>query len=318
MSNHVSFDKKTVFSTAIGACLEWYDFSIYMFTTPMITAAFFPQDNHIIALMSAFAIFAAGYLMRPLGGLFFSNMGDKFGRKKVLTLTTGLMCFPMLVTAMLPTYHQWGLLAVVLLLLMRMLQGFSVGGEYTGVLVMLQEQAPKQHRALITSIASVLSGIGMVLSSLTVTALTHWLGNEKMMAWGWRIPFLIGFLLALWAYQQQKQIHESPAFLKAVRKKRVVKLPFIEAIKCHPKEIFYVFTLAGFLGIACYLGLAFFPSYLTNIRHLPKKNVMDITSLCTILYLFFVPASAWLSDRIGRKPVLISTTILFIISSYLF
>lgn len=308
--------KKTIFATAIGACLEWYDFSIYMFVTPMITANFFPKDNKIVALISAFAIFAAGYLMRPLAGIFFGNLGDKIGRKKVLAMTTGLMCIPMLGTAVLPTYHQWGIYSVIVLLLLRMAQGFSVGGEYTGVLVMLLEQAPDKRRALITSTASILSGLGVLLSLATVTLLNHTLGNAKMMIWGWRIPFFIGFLIALFAYKLQDSIKESPYYDQVKKEKKISSQPFLAAYRNHFKSIMYVIALAGFLGIPCYLALSYIPNYLINIRHFQKQSVFDAQTLATMIYLFFIPISALISDWYGRKPVLYTTTALFIVMSY--
>jgi MFS transporter, MHS family, proline/betaine transporter len=307
---------KTILRTAFGACLEWYEFSLFMFVTPMISNAFFPGDNRMVALLSTFGIFAAGYLMRPIGGIYFGNLGDRWGRRKVLILTTGLMMIPMLGIALLPAYATWGITSVILLLLFRMIQGVSVGGEYTSVLTMLLEQAPKSRRALITSSASVVSGIGILISSVVVVVLTAHLGEHAMYAWGWRVPFGIGFLLAAFAFYSQLQLDESPQFEKMVKKKRVINIPVLSALKEHPREIFYVFLLAGFLGIPCYLGQAFFPNYLITVMHLPKAHVMEATMWCNVIYLPFIPLSAWLADIYGRKPILLITTFLFIVVAY--
>ena len=309
-------DKKSIFLTATGACLEWYEFSIFMYVTPMISRAFFPEQNHVVALLASFGLLAAGYFMRPIGGIVFGNLGDKWGRKIILTITTGLMSIPMLGTALLPTYHQWGITAVILLLLLRMLQGLSVGGEYTSVLTMLLEQAPKKHRALTTSLASIVSGLGIVLSAIVVTLLTHYLGEQRMYEWGWRLPFLLGFIMSVAAYFAQRQLHESPYFKQAITKKTIAKTPILHALKEHPRDIFYVFLMAGFLGIPCYLGIAFFSNYLITVLHMNKESVMQITILCDLIYLPFIPIAAAISDKVGRKPVLLVTTTLFIVVAF--
>jgi MFS transporter, MHS family, proline/betaine transporter len=312
----IKLDKKTIFAAAFGAALEWYDFSIFIFLTPIITQLFFPELGKLVGLMASFGLFAAGYLMRPLGGIIFGSLGDRIGRKKILQITTGLMAIPMIGTAILPSTHSIGIAAVIILLLLRMLQGLSVGGEYTGVLVMLLEQAPLKHRALVTSSASVISGIGTLLSSGTIVLLNYAFSHTQILNWGWRIPFLIGFFLALYSYFLQNNMHESPYFEDAKRKQKIKKSPFFTVIKTHPKEIFYVFLLAGFLGIAYYLGLTFFPSYLTNILHVPIRSASMLSFFSTLIYLFFIPFAAVLSDRIGRRPVLLTSIGLLIIAPY--
>lgn len=309
-------DIKSILRTALGASLEWYEFSLFMFVTPMISSAFFPKEDHLVALLATFGIFAAGYLMRPIGGIIFGNLGDQWGRKKILIVTTGLMMIPMFFTGILPTYSSWGISAVIILLLLRMIQGLSVGGEYTSVLTMLLEQAPKNHRALTTSLASLVSGIGILISSAVVVVVTHILGETKMYAWGWRIPFFIGFILSAFAFYSQLKLHESPEFELAAKNKQIQKMPVLKALKEHPRGIFYVFILAGFLGIPCYLGQAFFPNYLITVMHTPKAAAMQGAMISNIICLPFIPLSAWLSDKYGRKPVLIITTILFAVWAY--
>lgn len=308
----------TIISTALGACLEWFDFSIFIYVTPMIAANFFPHENKFVSVIASFGIFAAGYLMRPLGGIIFGNLGDKLGRKKILKITTGLMAVPMLITAVLPTYAMWGGVAVILLLLMRMLQGFSVGGEYTGVLVMLLEQAPLRRRGAITSLATFISGFGVLLSSLLVTCLISILGEHAMYVWGWRLPFFIGFVLAVFAYVMQCFIKESPYFEDAKKQHKLVKLPVLHALRLYPKQMFFVFVLTGFLGIAYYMGAAFLPSYLISILHLPKLEIMRVTTLAAALYALVAPLSGFVSDYIGRKPILLVATLLLAILIYPF
>lgn len=316
MSQPVKANVSTIMSTAFGACLEWFDFSIFIFVTPMIAKNFFPHESNLIAIISSFGVFAAGYLMRPLGGIVFGNLGDKLGRKRILAITTGLMAFPMLITAVLPTYQTWGVVSVLLLLLMRMLQGFSVGGEYTGVLVMLLEQAPIKRRGFVTSLATCISGMGVLLSSLTVTLLISLLGSAAMTAWGWRLPFALGFVLAMFAFICQCRMKESPYFEQAKKQHKVAQLPVIDVLSQHPKEIFFVFVLTGFLGIAYYLSAAFLPSFLIDIMHLPKPAIMRITTIAAALYAFTAPLSGLLSDFIGRKPVLLVATLALAVLAY--
>ncbi len=308
--------KKTIISAALGTCLEWFDFTVFIYIAPILSKLFFPHDNHLVSLIATFGIFAAGYIMRPIGGIFFGNLGDKIGRKKVLIITVLCMSIPMLITAVLPTYQQIGITAVAILILARLIQGFSVGGEYTGVLVMLVEQSERKHRGFITAWGTFVSGSGVLLSSLTVTLITHLLSNQQMLHWGWRIPFFIGFLLAAFTLVMQTTMQESPEFIKLKEHKQIEKRPVVQAIKNYPGRIMMVLALTGYLGIAYYLVAAFLPSYLMSVLKINHTLALTITSIAAAVYAFSAPVWGALSDRIGRRPVMITSTIGLAVLTY--
>ena len=308
--------KRTIWYAAIGTALEWYDFSIFIYVTPFLAPLFFPREDRIVAIMSTFGIFAAGYFMRPIGGIFFGNLGDKIGRKKVLILSVILMSIPMIVISVLPTYHTIGIWAVVILLLMRMVQGFSVGGEYTGVLVMLLEQSEPKNRGFITSFGTFVSGSGVLLSSIVVLILTVTLSNAQMLAFGWRIPFIIGIFLAIYSLIMQKNMEESPHFTKLKEEKHLAKFPAWEALKRYPGRILIAFFLTGYLGVAYYMVSAFMPTYLKSILMMNPSTVMVVTTIVAAVYAFSAPLWGKCSDKIGRKKQMIGASVAFIILGY--
>ena len=314
MSEKIS--KKTVFCAAIGTTLEWYDFTVFIYIAPVLSKLFFPSEDKMVAILSTFGIFTAGYLMRPIGGIILANLGDKIGRKKVLILSVWLMAIPMTVISFLPTYHSIGITAVVILLLARMLQGFSVGGEYTGVLVMLLEQAQPENRGFIASWGTCVSGCGVLLSSLVVTVTTGLLGDQAMLEWGWRVPFLIGILIAAFSLVMQFQMKESPHFQKIKKEGNIAKFPAWEALKKYPREIFIVFCLTGYLGIAYYMVAAFLPTYLTMVVHFPAEKALILTTVIAALYAFTAPLWGYLSDKVGRRPLMLGASIFFVVFGY--
>ncbi len=315
-NNTQPINKKNILFAAIGTMIEYYDFTVFVYLSTYITLQFFPKLSPTVGLISTLGVFAAGYIMRPLGGIFFGNMGDKIGRKKVLIVAMSLIAFSLLIMSILPSYHTIGISAVILMIIARCLQGFSVGGEYNGVLVMLLEQAPDDKRGFITSLGTFVSGSGVLLSSIVVLILTSLLSTEQMTAWGWRIPFILGFILSVLAIWMQCQLQESSHFEQSKKDNLIEKTPILTAIKEYPWQIFQVFALAGYLGIAYYLIAAFLPSYLEENLHYSASHAMLITVLGAVFYAFSAPIWGALSDKIGRKAILMSCSVIFILGSY--
>ncbi|OGV18109.1 MAG: hypothetical protein A2X47_01855 [Lentisphaerae bacterium GWF2_38_69] len=308
--------KKTIFCAAIGTTLEWYDFTVFIYIAPLLSKLFFPSEDKLVSIISTFGVFTAGYLMRPLGGIILGNLGDKIGRKKVLILSVWLMAVPMVIITFLPTYDTIGIYAVLILTLARMLQGFSVGGEYTGVLVMLLEQAQPENRGFIASWGTCVSGSGVLLSSLVVALTTGFLGDQTMLQLGWRIPFAIGILIAAFSLVMQFQMKESPHFEKIKKEGKISKRPAWDALKKYPGKIFIVFCLTGYLGIAYYMVAAFLPTYLTLVLHYPHEESLILTTVIAALYAFSAPLWGKLSDKVGRKPLMLGGTLFFIFFGY--
>ena len=311
-------DKKAIGFTAFGACLEWFEFTLYAFTAPYLSAVFFPHDNKMVGLIAVFGVFAAGYLMRPLGGIIIGHIGDKKGRNYALKLSILLMSLPMLVTALSPTYEQIGASAVVILIFARMIQGFSIGGEYTGVLVMLIEHAPKKHRGFVTSLATMSSSVGVLLSSMIVATLAYFFTYDQMVEWGWRVAFIIGFILAIISFYMQKSVAESPMYVKYRKEAGTKKemFPLLQTWRYHKKELMYVFVLTGYLGIAYYIMAAYLPNSLITLRNLDESTVLWITTFFSAVYAITAPLWGYISDRLGRKIMIVIPTIILMLTAY--
>ncbi|AXA33200.1 MFS transporter [Francisella adeliensis] len=295
---------KTIAIINLGAVLEWFEFCLYGYLATYLTILFFPKEDQAVALISVFGIFAASYIMRPLGGFFFGSIGDRLGRSYAIKLSMMLMCLPMLIMALMPTYSSAGIWAIVILVFARMLQGFSVGGEYTGILVALAESASPKHKGFTTAIAGLASQAGVILSSLTVGLLASILTNEQMLHYGWRIAFGTGFILAIVSTILQKKAHESPAFEELKENNVISKSPLKDALKGAKLPLIWTFTLTGYVGIAYYMMATYLPNILISNRGFDASYIMYITAMVSIAYAVVSPIFGWMSDIWGRKPLL--------------
>lgn len=291
---------KTIAITNLGAILEWFEFSLYGYLATYMSILFFPAKDRTVALITVFGVFAASYIMRPLGGFFFGSIGDRFGRRYAITLSMMTMCVPMFIMMIMPTYSSAGIWAIFILLFARMIQGFSVGGEYTGILVSLAESAPSKYRGLTSALAGLASQVGVILSSLTVGILAAILTNEQMLAYGWRIAFGIGFILAVVSTILQKKAKESPFFKEAKKS----KTPLRDALSGPKMPLLWVFVLTGYVGIAYYMMATFLPNILISNRNFDVSMIMFITVVISTTYAIISPFFGWLSDIWGRKKLL--------------
>ena len=282
----------------IGNVMEWYDFAVYGYFASVIGHRFFPADSPSVSLIAAFGAFAAGFLVRPLGGLLFGRIGDTIGRTRALTLSVLAMAFPTVLIGLLPTHAQIGLAAPILLVGCRIVQGLSVGGEYTSSLVFLVEHSPKNRRAFSAiwgvwgATAGILfgSGVGSILTSV--------LSENQVATWGWRLPFLFGALVAGTGYLIRRGIHaEGPS--------GETKSPVLDSFGVHRGSVIRVALLNVGYGVAFYAAFVYAVTYIKQIDHLPARIAFNLNTLSMALLLLILPLSAWLSDRIGRKPILI-------------
>ena len=307
---------KTIAITNLGAVIEWFEFSLYGYLATYISILFFPEEDRTVALISVFGVFAASYIMRPLGGFFFGSLGDRFGRRFAIKLSMLVMCIPMLIMSIMPTYNFAGIIAIFILVFARMLQGFSVGGEYTGVLIALAEGSSPKYRGFTTALAGLSSQIGVVLSAITVGVLANILTNEQMLDYGWRIAFFIGFILALISTLLQQKAKESPFFKEAKKANKLSKTPLRDAFKGAKMPLIWTFTLSGYVGIAYYMMAAFLPNILISSRHFDTSDIMLITAVVASVYAIVSQLFGWLSDIWGRKPLLLIPIVILIIVSY--
>lgn len=288
---------------ALSTVVEWYDFTLYLYFATVLSRVFFGGgDNSLLATLAGFAI---SYGMRPLGAMVFGHIGDRIGRQRVLLLSMMLMTLAMLATALLPGYAAIGPAAGGLLLLMRCFMAFSVGGEYTGVVAYLLEGAREDRRGLITSLASAASEIGALLavaiSALTVAVMS----TAQLDAWGWRIPFFVGAALAGSVWIARSTMEESPEFLRQVKQRTVPESPLRYVLVHHRPALLRTFAISALGSITYYVGITYVPAFLSSSGILAESRSLGLSTLAAVAVILVTPLAGALSDRVGRKPVLI-------------
>lgn len=282
----------------VGNVMEWYDFAVYGYFASVIGHQFFPADNPAVSLIAAFGAFAAGFIVRPLGGLIFGRIGDLVGRTRALTLSVITMAVPTVLMGLLPTHATIGMAAPVLLITFRMIQGMSVGGEYTSSLVFLVENSPRSRRAFSAIWGVWGAGAGILLGSGVGALLTNVLDESQVAGWGWRLPFIIGALVAGTGYLVRRNIH-------AERPSSDTKRPILDAFGKYRLPVIKVALLNVGFGISFYAAFVYAVTYIKQIDHLPARIAFNLNTLSMAMLLVFLPVGAWLSDRVGRKPILI-------------
>jgi MHS family proline/betaine transporter-like MFS transporter len=291
------------FSTVV----EWYDFTLYLYLTTVLARVFYGGGEG--SLVETLAGFALAYLMRPFGALLFGHVGDRFGRRRMMLLSMAMMMVAMLATALLPTYAQIGPLAGWLLLALRCLTAFAVGGEYTGVVAYLLEGAPRHRRGLITSSASAASEIGglaaVALSAATVAAMDQ----ASLDGWGWRIPFLVGAALAGAILIARSTMEESPEFERQRAENSVPRNPLGHAWYHHRRAIARGFAISALGSITYYVGITYVPTFLQAAGAMDEGRALWLGTIAAVAVIAVTPLVGALSDRIGRRPVLISVAL---------
>ncbi|WP_079515054.1 MFS transporter [Rossellomorea marisflavi] len=322
--NVVSIEKakKSVFATGVGNAMEWFDFGLYSYLAVIISQNFFsPVQNDELKLIFTFGTFAIAFLMRPLGGVIFGRIGDRLGRKVVLTTTIILMACSTLLIGLLPTYDQIGVWAPILLLVARIIQGFSTGGEYAGAMVYIAESSPDNKRNILASGLEIGTLTGYILASLLASILFITLSDDQMSSWGWRIPFLLGLPLGLVGLYLRKSLEESPIFENELANDNEdeKKESFVSIFKNHKKDIIVCFVAVAFFNITNYMLLSYMPSYLDEIVGLSSTTG---TVLITGVMVIMIPLALMfgkLSDKIGNKAtILIGLGGLSLLSAFAF
>ncbi|MEM7224740.1 MAG: MFS transporter [Pseudomonadota bacterium] len=295
-------DRRNVVAGMAGNVLEWYDFAVYGFLAPILGKAFFPADDPVASLLAAFGVFAVGYAARPLGGALFGHIGDRFGRKTCLVLSICLMGGATASIGLLPDHAALGTTAAALLVLLRVFQGLSVGGEFTGSIVFLAEHAPPAHRGLRASWPQFGCLIGFLLGSGVGALTSTVLGEAAMAAWGWRVPFLLGAVIALCGIFFRRNLTESPAMAQATER---MGAPVIVALRDYWPVILKLISLVMIAAVGFYMIFVYAASYLTGQMHLSTAKALDINTLSLLVMLAVTVPGAMLSDRFGRRPLLL-------------
>jgi len=308
--------RRAVRGAAIGNTVEWFDFAIYGFLATYIAEKFFPSGDETAALLNTFAIFAAAFFMRPLGGFFFGPLGDRIGRQKVLALVILLMSGSTFAIGLVPSYATIGVFAPLLLLFLRCLQGFSAGGEYGSGACFLAEYASDKHRGFVVSFLVWSVVVGFLLGSLTVTGLETVLSEGAMDSYGWRIPFLIAGVLGAVGLYIRLRLGDTPEFEALRDEGEVASSPLKEAVTTSWRPILQIAGLVVIHNVGFYIVFTFLPSYFTKTLGFTKTDAFVSITVASLVALILIPPLGALSDRIGRKPLLIAGSLAFAVFAY--
>jgi MHS family proline/betaine transporter-like MFS transporter len=296
--------RRTIMAGVVGNVLEWYDFAVYGYFAPIIAGIFFPSEDPVASLVAAFGAFAAGFLMRPFGGLVFGYIGDKIGRKRALVLSVTLMAIPTCVIGLLPGHATIGAAAAVLMVVMRMLQGLSVGGEYTSSVVFLTEHAPKGRRGYFSSWALFGAVGGILLGSAVSAVMSNLLDAEALHAWGWRLPFVMGIAVGLVGLLVRRGIHDLPAPADEDKPKN----PVVEAFTHQWRSMLRVIGFNVVNAVGFYMIFVYMVTWLVKKVKEPRSDALDLNTAALVVLCLLIPAAGALSDRVGRKPLLLFGT----------
>lgn len=310
-------ERKIILLASLGGALEFYDFVIYVIFAPIISQIFFPKTDRIASLMSVYAVFAIGYLVRPFGGIVFSHFGDKYGRKKTFIFSVILMAVPTALIGLLPTYQHIGVWASVLLILLRLLQGLSIGGEIPGAITFTCEHVNPRSRALACGVIFGCLNFGIFLGAMISLILTNQLSNEQLLAYGWRIPFVFGGLLGVFSFYIRKQMTESPLFISFKNNAEQSPIPFVEAITLYWRKILQGIGITCLGAVVINLLFLYMPTYLSTILAYPKQQATLFNTLNLAFYSGLLVFFCWCADRVGRKAVLLTGAIGFVLFSYI-
>ena len=300
---------KLIAAGLIGNVLEWYDFAIYGYFAAAIGRHFFPSEDPVAQLLSAFAVFALGYLVRPIGGALIGHIGDTYGRRTALTVSVVAMAVPTFLMGILPGYDRLGLAAPVILVILRMIQGLSVGGEYTSSMVFLVEHASEGRRGFMGAVTCCGTTIGILLGSGIGAATAALMTPETLEAWGWRIPFLLGIIVGIAGFVLRRHVTDNTPT------KRGERSPFVETVREHWRLVVRLAGLSMFNGVVFYVMFVYAASWIQTADGIAPAHALAINTLSMSLLLPALLVSGWLSDRVGRKPVLLLAAILTVIAA---
>lgn len=315
LQENSSLNIKFLLPSVIGNILEWYDFLLYGFFAPILAQLFFPAENKIDSLLATFGVFAIGFLMRPLGSAFFGHFGDKLGRKSMLAISLSLMALSTALIGCLPTYAHIGATAGILLTACRLLQGFALGGEF-GYSVFLIEHTAQRNRGLYSGLAIASASLGLLLSSAFATITQNVFDHTQLIAWGWRIPFLLGIILGGIGLYFRLRMPETKLFLAAKQTGEVIGFPLLQSLKKNPLLLVKAILLAFLPALVLYLGFIYMPTYLSTYTKLPLNVALTINTVSMIFVIFGLPLVGYISDKIGRKPILLASGIICCLVAY--
>jgi MFS family permease len=312
--------RRAVLAATIGTVIEWFDYALYGAAAGLIiNKLFFTQLSSSSAVLAAFATFAVGFFARPVGGILIAHMGDRFGRKPALLFTIALMGISTVAMGLLPTYAQAGLLAPVLLVFFRLVQGFGAGAEYAGALTLVSEYAPAGRKAFYTAFLQSATVLGIMLATLCFL-LVSYLPEDMLFGWAWRVPFLASALLFLVALYIRKRLDETPEYVQAMarqaERRQKESVPVGELLRKSPRELLFGFLSVSGHNANVYILSAFSLSYMTNTLHMARTDALMASMIATFVGVVSTPFFGLLADRVGHARVYIGGAIFALLFAF--
>lgn len=294
-------NKKVLIASLTGSSIEWFDYFLYGTAAALVfNKIFFPMVDPVIGLILSYLSFSLTFFIRPIGGVLFAHIGDRIGRKKTLVLTLSLMGGATVMIGLLPTYDMIGMWAPALLILMRIIQGMGIGGEWGGALLLAYEYAPEKRKGFFGSIPQAGVTIGMLMATFIVSLMTLF-SEEEFLSWGWRIPFLLSSVLVLLGLWIRKDIDETPDFQKVKKSGQVAKAPLRDTLKHHWREVLIAAGLKVVETAPFYIFSTFVVSYATTTLTYQKSQALEAVTLGALVATIMIPLMGLLSDRVGRQ-----------------
>lgn len=308
---------RVLLASLVGTTIEFFDFYVYATAAVLVfPALFFPNTDPTTALLASFATFSIAFFARPLGAVVFGHFGDRVGRKTTLVAALLTMGVSTVIIGLLPTYEQIGVIAPLLLALCRFGQGFGLGGEWGGAVLLATENAPEGKRSWYGMFPQLGAPVGLFLSSGAFWLLLHLMTQEQLLSWGWRIPFIASIILIAVGLWVRLSITETPAFQKAIDEHKRVDVPVVELFRNHKRSLFLGTFVALATFVLFYIGSAYLLSYNVKVLQIPFLDALEIQIVGSVMFGIFIPIAGKLAERFGRREVLIATTVLIGIFSF--
>jgi MFS transporter, MHS family, proline/betaine transporter len=305
--------RRVVAASFVGNFVEWFDYAVYGYLAATIATVFFPTSDRTTGLLLTFAVFAISFFVRPLGGLVWGSLGDRVGRRTALSYSILVMSAATFCIALLPTYAAVGLLSPVLLLVVRVVQGFSASGEYAGASSFLVEYAPRGRRGVYAAVVPASTAAGLLFGSLIAAGLTGLLSDPQMHSFGWRLPFLLAAPMGLVGRYIRYRLEDTPAFLALEQDDEVARTPALEMFRVHRKALLLALGAALLNAVAFYVLLSYMPTYLSEELGFGETESFLATTVSLATYIGFIFLTGLASDRLGRRTMLLGASVLFIV-----
>ncbi|MBV7433632.1 MHS family MFS transporter [Cardiobacteriaceae bacterium TAE3-ERU3] len=302
--------RRVLMASLIGSAIEWFDYFLYGTVAALVFSdLFFPSEDPAVGTMLAYLSFALSFFIRPFGGIIFSHIGDKIGRKKTLVMTLSLMGGATVLMGLLPTYQAIGIAAPIIMVILRLMQGLGIGGEWGGAMLLAVEYAPAEKRGFFGSIPQTGVTIGMLLATLALTVMSL-LPDDQFISWGWRVPFVLSAVLVFVGLWIRKGIDETPAFRENRAKGDIAKVPLFETLRTHRREVLIAIGAKFVETAPFYIMAVFIIGYATKNLHFTRTETFNAVTIAVIITTFLIPLMGKLSDKVGRKPVYIGGTLM--------